>query len=246
MNSSRIGDYSRIIVAIIIVAGMIAASFYVTSGFVKIKSGSNVITVTGSAKKQITSDLVVWTGTFSAKSQDLKTAYSLLEGNKNSVQTYLDKQGLTDTIVYSSINTNIHYVMGQYGQQTSEIEAYELSQDVTISSANIDKITEISRNITELINEGVQFQSQPPQYMYTKIADLKIEMLAAATKDATTRAQMIAENAGSKLGKLKSASMGVFQITPKYSNDVTDSGISDTSSLDKEITAVVNCQFYVN
>jgi len=246
MNSSRIGDYSRIIVAIIIVAGMIAASFYVTSGFVKIKSGSNVITVTGSAKKQITSDLVVWTGTFSAKSQDLKTAYSLLEGNKNSVQTYLDKQGLTDTIVYSSINTNVHYVMGQYGQQTSEIEAYELSQDVTISSANIDKITEISRNITELINEGVQFQSQPPQYMYTKIADLKIEMLAAATKDATTRAQMIAENAGSKLGKLKSASMGVFQITPKYSNDVTDSGISDTSSLDKEITAVVNCQFYVN
>jgi len=246
MNSSRIGDYSRIIVAIIIVAGMIAASFYVTSGFVKIKSGSNVITVTGSAKKQITSDLVVWTGTFSAKSQDLKTAYSLLEGNKNSVQTYLDKQGLTDTIVYSSINTNVHYVMGQYGQQTSEIEAYELSQDVTISSANIDKITEISRNITELINEGVQFQSQPPQYMYTKIADLKIEMLAAATKDATTRAQMIAENAGSKLGKLKTESMGVFQITQKYSNDVTDSGISDTSSLDKEITAVVNCQFYVN
>ena len=246
MSSSRIGAYSRIIVAIIIAAGFITAAFYVTSGFVKIKSGSNVITVTGSAKKQITSDLVVWTGSFSAKSQDLKTAYSLLEGNKNSVQTYLDKQGLTDKIVYSSINTNIHYVMGQYGQQTSEIEAYELSQDVTISSANIDKITEISRNITELINEGVQFQSQPPQYMYTKIADLKIEMLAAATKDASTRAQMIAENAGSKLGKLKSASMGVFQITPKYSNDVTDYGINDTTSLDKEITAVVNCQFYVN
>lgn len=245
MNNSKIGDYSRIIVAIIIVAGFIAGSFYVTSGFVKIKSGSNVITVTGSAKKQITSDLVVWTGTFTAKSQDLKAAYSLLADNKTSVQSYLDNQGLTDKIVYSSINMNTHYIMGQYGMPTSQVESYELSQDVTISSADIDKITDISRNITELINDGVQFQSQPPQYMYTKIADLKIEMLAAATKDASTRAQMIAENAGSKLGKLKSASMGVFQITPKYSNDVTDSGINDTSSLEKEITAVVNCQFYV-
>ena len=245
MNNSKIGAYSRIIVAIIIVAGFIAGSFYVTSGFVKIKSGSNVITVTGSAKKQITSDLVVWTGTFTAKSQDLKAAYSLLADNKTSVQSYLDNQGLTDKIVYSSITMNIHYVMGQYGMPTSQVESYELSQDVTISSADIDKVTDISRNITELINDGVQFQSQPPQYMYTKIADLKIEMLAAATKDASTRAQMIAENAGSKLGKLKSASMGVFQITPKYSNDVTDSGINDTSSLEKEITAVVNCQFYV-
>lgn len=246
MNNSKLGAYSRIIVAIIIVAGFIAGSFYVTSGFVRIKSGTNVITVTGSAKKQITSDLVVWTGTFSAKSPDLKTAYSLLADNKNSVQSYLDKQGVTDTIVYSSINTNVHYVMGQYGQPTSQIESYELSENVTISSSNIDKITDISRNITELINDGVQFQSQPPQYMYTKIADLKIEILASATKDASTRAQMIAENAGSKLGKLKSASMGVFQITPEYSNDVTDSGINDTTSLDKEITAVVNCQFYVN
>jgi len=245
MNSSRLETYSRIIVAIIIAASLIFASIYVTSGFVKIKSGSNIITVTGSAKKQITSDLVVWTGTFSAKSQDLKTAYSLLADSKSSVQTYIEKQNLSDKIVFSSISTNIHYVMGPYGQVTSDIEAYELSQNITISSADIGKITDISRNITELINEGVQFQSQPPQYMYTKIADLKIEMLAAATKDAATRAQMIAENAGSRLGKLKSASMGVFQITPQYSNDVTDSGISDTSSLEKEITAVVNCQFYV-
>lgn len=245
MNSFRLRAISYIVVAIIIVAGVITASFNVMSSFVKIKSGSNFITVTGSAKKQITSDLIVWTGTFSAKSNDLKDAYSILEDSKSKVQAYLDKQGLTDKLEYSAINTNIHYVMGQFGQATSDVEAYELSENVKISSGDIDKITDISRNITELIDEGVPFQSQPPQYMYTKIADLKIEMLAAATKDAATRAQMIAENAGSKLGKLKSASMGVFQITPRYSNDVTDYGINDTTSLDKEITAVVNCQFYV-
>lgn len=243
---NKIKDISNILVAIILIVGLLISSFIVTSSFVKIKSGSNIIKVAGSAKKQITSDLIVWTGTFSAKATSLKEAYSILADSKNKVQKYLDKQGLTDNLVYSSIATNVYYVIGPNGSYTSDIAAYELSESVTISSANIDKITEISRNITELINEGVQFQSQPPQYIYTKIADLKIEMLAAATKDATTRAQMIAGNAGSKLGKLKSANMGVFQITPQYSYEVSDSGINDTTSLEKEITAVVSCQFYIS
>jgi uncharacterized protein len=83
----------------------------------------------------------------------------------------------------------------------------------------------------------------PPMYFYTKIADLKIDMLALATKDARNRAGKIAENAGSKLGELKSAKMGVFQITPINSNEVSDYGINDTSSIEKEIMSVVNCVF---
>jgi hypothetical protein len=70
-------------------------------------------------------------------------------------------------------------------------------------------------------------------------------MLAAATTDATKRAQMIAENAGSKLGSLTYADMGVMQITPLYSNEISDYGISDTTSLEKEITAVVHCTFKI-
>jgi hypothetical protein len=70
-------------------------------------------------------------------------------------------------------------------------------------------------------------------------------MLAAATKDATKRAQMIAENAGSQLGNLTYADMGVMQITPLYSNEISDYGISDTTSLEKEITAVVHCTFKI-
>lgn len=80
-------------------------------------------------------------------------------------------------------------------------------------------------------------------YFYTKIADLKVEMLALATKDARERAQKIAENGGAKLVSLKTAKMGVFQITPINSNDVADYGINDTTSIEKEIMSVVNCTF---
>lgn len=71
-------------------------------------------------------------------------------------------------------------------------------------------------------NQGVEFQSNPPQYFYTKLADMKVKMLSLATKDTMVRAEQIASNAGSKVGALRAARMGVFQITPLYSNEVSN------------------------
>jgi uncharacterized protein len=145
--------------------------------------------------------------------------------------------------VFSAIGTSPINEVNFNGQYTNNIIAYRLNQRVEISSGDVDKISQISREATELMNDGVEFQSFPPQYFYTKIADLKVSMLAGATKDAKNRAEQIAQNTGSNIGALKSAKMGVFQITPLYSTEVADYGINDTSSLEKEITAVVTCTF---
>lgn len=236
----------NIIIAIIVALAIVAASMILADGVVKIKGGNNRIIVTGSAKQQITSDLIVWSGSFNAKSPVLQDAYAQLEAEKSRVMDYLVKQGVPEKeIVFSSINTSTYYIILPNGQYTSDIDYYELYQNVTISSEEIDKITEISRNVTELINEGIQFQSNAPQYMYTKIADMKVTMLAEATKDARKRAEMIAENAGNTLGKLTYADMGVIQITPRYSNEVSDYGMNDTYSLEKDITAIVHCEFEI-
>ena len=238
---------SNIIVAIILVIGAVASAFILVNGVVKVKSAQNNIVVTGSAKQQITSDLIVWDGYFSAQSAVLTDAYSKLEESRNKVSDYLTKQGISEKDVeFSSITTNVNYVMNDYGNYTNQIDNYSLSQTVKISSSDIKKITDISRSATELLNQDVAFVSNPPQYYYTKLADLKVSMLAEATKDARKRAQMMAENAGNNLGDLTYADMGVMQITPLYSNDISDYGINDTSSLEKEITAVVHCQFEIN
>ncbi|MDD3349235.1 MAG: SIMPL domain-containing protein [Eubacteriales bacterium] len=244
MEEQKSKMITNAIIAVIIVVGLIASSIILASSIVKIKGGDNRIIVTGSAKQQITSDLIVWTGSFNAKSPNLQEAYAQLDADKKVVLAYLVKQGVPkDKIVFSSINTYTNYIILPNGQYTSEIDYYDLNQTVTISSEEIDKITEISRNVTELINEGIQFQSNSPQYLYTKIADLKVTMLAEATKDAKKRAEMISENAGSSLGELKYADMGVIQISPLYSNEVSDYGMNDTYSLEKEITAIVHCEF---
>ncbi len=237
------------IIAAILALGLIISSYIAIGGYVRARSNSSLITVTGSAKQQIKSDLIVWNGAFSVQAPQLGDAYAYLQAAQKKVQSYLRAKGIADSdMVFSAISTTANHVMisDEKGmRETSQIESYMLSQSVEIRSGDVDKITGISRSATELINQGVQFQSNPPQYFYTKLADLKIQMLSLATKDARARADQIATNAGSRLGRLRTAKMGVFQITPLYSNDISDYGINDTSSIDKEITAVMNCQFEI-
>lgn len=243
MNQDNKKYIALVLVAVILAAGLITSTLIATNGLIEIK-GSRSITVTGSAKQQLKSDLIVWKGYFSCQSPLMAEAYTKLKEDSEKVKKYLLSKGLKEEeLVFSSIDSSPIYEVNYNGQYTNNIIAYRLSQRVEISSSEVDKITRISREATELMNEGVEFQSFPPEYFYTKIADLKVSMLAEATKDAKNRAEQISGNTGSSIGALKSAKMGVFQITPLYSTEVADYGINDTSSLDKEITAVVTCTF---
>jgi uncharacterized protein len=235
-----------ITISLIFSLALIVTAFILTGGLVKFREGQKTIEVVGSAKKQIKSDLVVWTGSFSAQSKKISEAYPVMKQGAEKVRRYLAAKGLTEKdMIFTAISTTPNYVLLKNGQQSNEIESYRLSQSVEIRSGDVDKITDISRKATELINEGVEFQSHAPQYYYTKIADLKIEVLSLASKDAKVRADRIAENTGSRTGRLIYANMGVFQITPLYSTEVSDLGVYDTASIDKEITAVVICKFEI-
>jgi hypothetical protein len=120
----------------------------------------------------------------------------------------------------------------------SIFQGYQLTQNVKIESNDVELVEGVAREITELLNKGVQFNSTPPRYYYTKIADLKIEMISKATEDARLRAEKIAENSGGSLGELKNANMGVFQITGQNSGeDYSWSGTYNTA--DKKKTASI-------
>jgi hypothetical protein len=115
-----------------------------------------------------------------------------------------------------------------------------------VQSSDVEGVTKVAQGSGEIINQGVIFSSQPLQYFYSKLSELKLDMLAQATQDAQSRASRIATSAGSKLGSLRSADMGVFQITPVNSTDLSDYGEYDTTSIQKQITAVVHATFSVN
>ncbi len=117
-----------------------------------------------------------------------------------------------------------------------------LSQQVRVTSNDVQQIAGLATTSTELIEQGVTFQSDAPRYFYTKIADLKLDMIALATENARARATTIAEKAGSKVRGVRDARAGVFQINPLYTDEVSDYGVNDTTSIEKEISAVVNAE----
>jgi hypothetical protein len=163
------------------------------------------------------------------------------------VKAYLVGKGIPEKeITVSSISSQTLHGKTSEGQETAEITGYSLRQELEVRSTDVDKIAQIARQATELINQGILIESLAPEYHYTKLGDLKIKMLAAAAKDAKERAQKIAESTDSSVGAVRTARMGVLQITPADSNEVSDSGMNDTSSLEKDITAVVNIGFAVD
>jgi hypothetical protein len=235
-----------LIPSIVIAVTLIICAVIVTSTWKSNYASNQTINVTGSAKKEITSDLGVLRGTLSVQYPTAEGAYRELNSQKPILISYLKGKGFSeDKIEFFTINSYPQYEIGPNGYQTGRIIAYNYSQRMEIQSADVNKIKEISLDISSLVEKGVNFNVEMPEYHYTKLAELKIEIQADASRDAMIRAERIADATGRALGPMRSARMGVLQITPKLSNMISDYGINDLSSIEKEITAVVNASFEI-
>jgi len=236
-----------IVLGICIAVATIVSSVILSGGFLKVmKFTREQINVTGSATKEIKSDFIVWRGTFSRRDDGLKEAYEALRADLEKVRQYLTSKGVDQKeIIISPVTTVTLYRKNEKGYDTNDIQGYRVSQDVEIRSFDVDKITHVSRESTELIDQGIGFESPAPEYFYTKIDELKIEMLAKATQNAKQRAESMTKATGNKIGFMRSARMGVFQITPATSTDVSDYGVNDTTALDKKVMAVVTVSFAI-
>ncbi len=232
----------------IIIAIAVIISVIILSNTYKNRNRHNdTINVTGLGSKDFTSDLIVWSGSFSKKDMLLDKAYEALKQDREIIRNYLVGKGIAeDEIVFSSVNINrdYDYYYDNQNRRHSTFTGYNLNQNVTIQSNNVDLVEDVSRQVTDLINRGVELYSYEPQYYYTKLAELKIEMIAEATRDARVRAEQIAENSGAQLGDLRYARMGVFQIIARNSNeDYSWGGTFNTSAKEKTATITMKLQF---
>ncbi len=239
----------RTTTAIVVAAAVLGLSLLIgmllfTNSLEKRSRLNQTITVTGSAKREITSDFGILRGSLQASAATAEAAFQSLQRQRPIVEKYLRDQGFSaESISLTTINLNPVYELTSQGYQTNNISRYMANQMIEVRSKDVQKIREVSLAITELVSQGVDFSVMPPEYYYSGLADLKIEIQADAARDALNRAQKIAEATSSQLGPIANARMGVLQITPVNSNMVSDYGVNDVSSIEKEITAVVNASF---
>jgi hypothetical protein len=229
----------------VIIAVLIAASAY------KYKYlAGETITVTGLAEKDFTSDEIVWSGNFTRTGTDLKSAYNALKEDENTIHRYLSSRGIPDlALVFSSVDIkrNFDNKMDENGRTIGSVfTGYTLTGTVTVRSKDIDKVERLSREVTNLLENGIEFSSTAPSYYYSKLNDLKIDLLAKAAADGKLRAQTIAKSSDVSLDGLKTASMGVFQITGKNLNeDYSYGGAFNTSSKEKTASITLKVEYQI-
>lgn len=236
--------------SIIIAVAIILTALILGNAFKSRNKNGNSVSVTGMSSKDFVADLIIWNGSFTKKNMDLKTAYSELNTDREAIKKYFLSKGVNEKdIIFPAVNIDKEYT-DTYDKEgnrvTGNFTGYKLTQYVQIESNEVDKIENLSREVSELINTGVEFYSSAPQYLYTKLAELKLEMIAEATNDAKMRAEKIAKSSGASLGGLKTANMGVFQIVAKNSTeDYSWGGAFNTSSKRKTASITMKLQYGV-
>lgn len=233
---------------VLIIGIFFSLSLMISTNIVAGTLSRSGIEVTGSAIAIVKSDFASWDLDIAAASKNKNQAYDILVKNKNVAMNYLKSKGFKDAEIQIQ-NTNSYPVFKkseETGGDTNEVDHYYISQTIRIESKDIQLIKNVSLDAENLLNQGVDVKSNPPNYFYTKLSDLKINLLNQASEDAKKRAKAMLKSTGNRVGAIKSVKTGVFQITAPNSNEVSDYGIYDTSTIEKKVTAVTQVTFRIN
>jgi hypothetical protein len=245
--------------AIVALAGAMVWSTSIAFGTwkaIKIKPEKRALRVTGSAKKRIVSDLIAWDAVLEAHAPDRTAAYKQLRDETERAVEFLKSQGVKPEEIRPSSatfnedwDTSFEFKMLQGAKDPVRVEkktfkGFTTHAVIDVQSNDVSRIEKASREITSLLEQGVSITSSPPRYYYTRLGELKVEMLAAAGKDARARAENIIHSAGgASIGKLKKADMGIINVNPANSTQTSEEGNNDTSSLEKDIITIVHAEF---
>lgn len=214
------------------------------NGLTDFRSYDRSVVMKGLAEQDIVADLAVWLISYTETGNDLAALQDLMDKRGGIVLEFLKKYNIAGDEV-SLQQVQVQDLMAQsYRQNNAFNNRYILTQSYLVRTNNIEFVSSAAENMGDLIRQGVVFSqngSTTPTYLYTKLNDIKPDMIAKATVNAREGAKQFAENSGQKVGGIKRASQGVFQILPR---DKTYT-ISEAQQKNKTVRVVSTIEFYL-
>jgi len=203
----------------------------------------DTVSVTGSARKPISADLVQWSLSVSREAAEPAPAARRLHVELAAVRAFLVRSGIPASAISPSVVSTEPLVEKLPRHRIRR--TYRVSQGLRVETRKLDVVQSVSTRVGELIARGIDVSADSPAYISTELRRAKLDTLAAATDDARNRAQILVHGLGGKLGRMRSSSLGVYQVTPRFSTEITDYGVNDVSSREKDVNAVVSATFDV-
>lgn len=234
---------------------IILTAFILGAAFKNRNVNLDSISVVGLGTRDFESDELSWSGKYSAKSMEAKDAYNMINEDREKVKTFFISKGFKPTeFAFGGVSFEKTFrtltTEAKDGNTKSEqvFDGYTATQSISFSShkdpALMKKIENVVDQTSELINSGIEFDADRAQYTYSDLPSLKHNLIEKASQDAKERAQKIVKTADGSLGKLKDASMGVFQITGKgVIEEDSYGGNNDTYSKNKTARITVRLTY---
>lgn len=244
MPKERFIDRPFVLPMVVLGACVFAAAALFSWAFYAARAGQETISVTGSAKVQVTADLAKWTvEVYRLTFQDgVSAAYGQVSREADAVKNYFVAAGIPAEAIKT--NTTVSDQDWSYNPNGGP-PRYRVHQEVTIELGDVEKVRSLAQNVTGLISRGYQVSPRQPEYYISTLPQLRIELLGKAVEDAKARAAEIAKSGGASVGSISSASSGVVQVLAPNSTSIEDYGSYDTSTVEKEVSVTARATFFV-
>ena len=236
---------SRVIAGGLIGLGIASGGFLAGEGLVKSRLGYRVVTVKGLSEREVKADLGFWPVRFVVTGATLEDARGKLEAAEAAVKAFLAAHGFAENDMQVQ-NIQVEDRMAGYSaNQTPEDTRFVLTEDLLVKSAEVQKLADASRMIGDLLKSGVVFSADAynagPSFIFTKVNDLKGDMLTEATKRAREAAEKFAAESGAKVGDIQSANQGIIEINPavEIPNDRPE------KQIDKKVRVVTTITYFL-
>lgn len=227
--------------ALFLALGLAGAGYLVSNGLVHLRGGERGVSVRGVSERDVRADLAIWPIQYTVTDNDLSVAQKSLNDQGTKVESFLKTQGLGDSEFGVQKVEVTDLLAQQYRPDNIQNGRYILTKTYLVRTPNVDLVDKIFRNVGDLISEGVILaQGSGPSYMFTKLNDVKPDMIAEATKSAREGAQKFAEDSGAKVGGIKTASQGLFQIMARDGDNAMEA-----ASIDKRVRVVTSVEYYL-
>jgi hypothetical protein len=214
---------SAFILGLFICIGFTGLGYLLGSAAIDFKQYDRSVTVKGLSERELGADIVIWPIQFTAAENDLVQLYSLIEKNTGKIQAFLNANEINPQEITISPPSITDKFAQQYGDNSKSEFRYTAVQTVTVYSKNVEAVRSVMSSLSELGKEGIVLASgsyeSKPEYIFTRLNEIKPDMIEEATRQAREVAEKFASDSNSTLGKIKTASQGQFTISDRDKNN---------------------------
>lgn len=224
-------------------AGIAYAGKQIHDGLLAFNSRDRVVTVKGLAQTDVTADLALWPIAYTETGNDLAVLQDMMDAKGQTVINFLKRHGITENEIELQ-QVNVQDLLAQSYRQGDVSESrYILTQGYMVRTDKVANVAKAAQAIGSLVKAGVVLSQNGtgPTYLFTKLNDIKPKMIADATKNAREAAQQFASDSGEKVGGIKNASQGIFQILARDDTYM----VSEPNQMNKTVRVVSTVDFYL-